>query len=242
VRALATIWRSVPQAALSVFYAEANEYHPTLDEWNEFFSNVSDPKDNLIIAEKYEQTYFQSKGVDETFECDVFPGRNIGPLATEVVAVPGFSLHRLKAMLAFAESQYNVSTDEVQWYLGQPPDKGRNGWRYDAMASLYNVENRGVAISTRDYLDIFQKLDARWEKRFGERHLVVASMGSKMQHVGIFLFLQMHQECGLLHCEPESFLTKQYSSGVGTCWWLEFGKVHEMAETLAMRGNLQFVW
>ena len=66
------------------------------------------------MAERYEKTHFQSKGVEFTYESDVFPGQNVGPLATEVVAVPSFSLLRMKAMLAYAELNYSVPNGNVR--------------------------------------------------------------------------------------------------------------------------------
>ena len=177
---------------------------PARSEWEAFFNNVPAPRDNLSIAEQYEQRHFQSRGVDVTYESDVFPGQNVGPLATEVVAIPSFSLQRMKSMLIHVESQYSVRDEDVRWFLGQPPDRVRNGWRYDALAALYNVRDRGFGVSTRDYKDILQRLDRRWEQIHTERHLTIATLGSKMQHLGCFLFLVMHPECGLLLCEPRN--------------------------------------
>lgn len=241
-RVLWAVWQELPKARCAIYYAEANTYHPTQDEWNEFFSGVEDPDDNLSIAEQYEQTYFQTRGVGTIAECEVFPGHNAGPLATQLVAVPSFSFQRVKSMVAHVESQYNADCERVRWFLGQPPDKAKNGWRFDALAKLYNVKTRGVAVSTRDYRDVIQKLDAVWEEQFTERHLVIADLGSKLQHVGIFLFLQMHPECGLVLSEPEHYIADRYSLGVGPKWWLDLGEIHSLQTLLASRGSLQFRW
>ena len=219
-----------------------SDYSPTLTEWETFFKGVPSPLDNLSIAEKYEQSHFQSRGVDITYESDVFPGENVGTLATEVVAIPSFSLQRMKSMLCHVESQYSVQDNDVRWFLGQPPDRVRNGWRYDALAALYNVREHGVAVSTRDYKDVLQRLGRRWEEIHTDRHLIIATLGSKMQHLGCFLFLTMHPECGLLMCEPKEFIAERYSAGVGPRWWLELGEVERVKALLTSCGHLRFHW
>jgi hypothetical protein len=241
-RVLSAVWEVLPQAKLSVYYAEAADYSPSRKEWDEFFRTVPIAGDILAIAECYEQSHFQTRGVDVIYESDVFPGENIGPLATEIVAVPNFSLERMKSMLAWAESQYNVRTSGIRWFLGQPPDSARNGWRFDALASLYNVRNEGVGVSTLDYREVLHRLDVLWEKLHTERHLVVANLGSKMQHLGCFLFLSMHNECGLLLCEPREFIASRYSTGIGSRWWLDFGRVADLKQVLESRGELRFTW
>jgi hypothetical protein len=241
-RVLGAVWETLPQARLGMYYAEASDYSPTELKWREFFASVSDPSDNLAMAESYEQTHFQSRGVGVTYDSDIFPGQNIGALPTEVVAIPSFSLLRMKAMLAHAESHYSVSKGNVRWFLGQPPDRVKNGWRFDALAKLYNVRNSGEAVSTRDYREVFQKLDVLWDELFIEKHIVIASVGSKMQHLGAFLFLMMHRECGQIFCEPQEFIAAQYTRGIGPKWWVDFGPIETIRAALASRGDLQYRW
>lgn len=242
-RTFAALWTVLTASRLRVFYAEAIDYHPTEAAWNDFFHGVTDPNDNLSIAERYEETNFQARGVEYTYECDVFSGWNQGPVATEVVAIPSFSLQRVKSMTAFATSRYNVTPEGIHWFLGSPPDKRRNGWRLDALAKLYNVKSHGTPVDTRDYRDIVRRLDELWDDSVEkERHLVIAGMGSKMQNVGIFLFLQMHQECGLLHCEPKEFIATRYSNGIGPKWEIDFGLTSDIKQLVEKRQSLTFKW
>jgi hypothetical protein len=241
-RVLSAVWEELPAARLGVYYAEAQEYAPTRQEWNVFFDSIPLPQDNLAMAEAYQQNHFQSIGIDITYESEVFPGKNVGPQATEVVAIPSFSLQRMKAMLAFAEGQYNVRTSNVRWFLGHPPDRVRNGWRLEALAQLYNVTSDAVGVSTRDYRDALLRLDMLWEELLTERHLVLAPLGSKMQHLACFLFLKMHSECGLLLCEPDRFLAEKYSQRIGPRWWLDFGEIQKLQLVLRDRGKLKCHW
>jgi len=241
-RVLSLIWTELQGAQVAIYYAEGQEYAPTRGDWEMFYKSVPEPHDNLAIAESYEQNHFQSVGIDDTYESDVFPGENIWPPATEIVAIPSFSLQRMKAMLAFAEGHYNVRSADVRWFLGHPPDRVRNGWRMDALAKLYNVGDRAIAVSTRDYRDAFLRLDTIWESGFTERHFVLAPLGSKMQHLGCFLFLKMHSECGLILCEPVQFIAGNYSQGVGPRWWLDIGVIQNLKDLLAEYGELRFHW
>ena len=229
-------------AELAIYYAEAHHYAPTREEWDSFYRSVPEPRDNLAITESYEQNHFQSLGIEDTYESDVFPGFNAGPLATQVVAFPSFSLQRMKSMLAFAESHYNVRPHGIRWFLGQPPDRVRNGWRFDALTALYNVGGAGAAVSTRDYRDTFLRLDNMWADTYTNRHLVLAPLGSKMQHLGSFLFLKMHRECGLLLCEPREFIASKYSQHVGPRWWLDFGRIDTLHQLVDSRCDLRFHW
>ena len=104
-RILSAICDEAPHVRLGIYYAEAEHYAPSVKEWHDFYNTVPEPRDNLAIAEHYEQNKFQSSGIEDTYESDVFPGSNIGPLATQVIALPSFSLQRMKSMLAHAEVQ-----------------------------------------------------------------------------------------------------------------------------------------
>lgn len=241
-RVLTVIWDELSNAKLSVYYAEARDYAPFRHEWEAFYSNVPEPRDNLAIAESYEQTHFQSRGIEDTYESDVFPGLNAGPIATQIAAFPSFSLQRMKSMLAFAETNYNVRPQGVRWFLGKPPDTERNGWRFGALSALYNVEGNSTDLSTLEYRDTFAALDDLWSESYIESHTVIAPLGSKMQHLGCFLFLKTHRECGLLLCEPREFIAGKYSFGVGSRWLLDFSDISALRSLVASRCELQFIW
>ena len=85
-------------------------------------------------------------------------------------------------------------------------------------------------------------LEDIWEESYANRHVVVATLGSKMQHVGTFLFLQMHSEVGLVLSEPNGFVAGRFSSGVGPTWVMNLGKIGEMTSKLDGRGTLAYEW
>lgn len=241
-RVLDAVMQSFPDSSLQIFYAEAKEYYPSKKEWEKFLSKLKNASDLLEMAEQYEENKFQSQGMEVAYESETFPGKNIGPVATQVVVIPNFSLERTKSLLSFAESQYNTDRDKVIWLLGNPPNQEKNGWRLDALAKLYQLGSRGVPVDTLDYRGVIRVLEDQWDELHVENHIVVASLGSKMQHVGTFLFLCMHREVGLVLGEPTHYVANRYSRGIGTSWRLDFGPIADLKNLLAKRGTLEFEW
>jgi hypothetical protein len=241
-RVLWALFRDHQHTALTIHYAEAEDYAPTKNEWDAFFGALKDPSDARGVAEAYEAREFQSRGIEEAYESDVFPGRNDGPRATEFVMVPSFSLHRAKAMLTFAEAQYNVRSSGVHWLLGEPPPDRDREWRVGALAKLYGLSTAYQAASTLDYRDIFRQLQSLWQAAEAERHIVIGIVGSKMQHVGCYLFLEGHPDCGLVLSEPREFIASTFSQGVGQRWCLRLGAIAQLRALLTSVGNLEFMW
>src|SRR5262249_3984984 len=128
------------------------------------------------------------------------------------------------------------------WVVGQPPDESKNGWRFDATKELYSPMHNVIPMSTRDYKRILWYLSDLWETLNFERHLVIAPLGSKMQHLGIFLFLKMKTDPGLLMSEPKAFVASRFSSGIGLAWLLDLGRMAELKKLLASHGMLRFHW
>jgi hypothetical protein len=241
---LEVIRQKLPLATLGVVYVEADVYHPRKQAWDAFRNSIGDLSNPLEIAERYQRSEFESQGPTAVYGSQVFPGSNLDALATQLVAIPSFSLERMKEMLAYSEDQYNVVRDEVQWIFGNPPDRQRNGWRMEAQIELYCAKDdqRSIAISTRHYAEIVRVLDELWETVSIDRHIVIAAVGSKMQHIGIFAFLSMHREVGLVLSEPKEFIAKEFSNGIGPSWWLDFGQVNKMDSILGSRGELRYQW
>lgn len=228
--------------SVSVFYAEAMDYFPEQSEWERVQQKARKMGDYVRKTNLYEKTGFQSLGVDAIYESDVFPGRNISALPVQVVAVPNFSRTRMREMLAFAENQYNAPVEDTVWVIGQPPNESKNGWRFEAIKELYEPMQTVVPVPTGDYKPIFWYLADLWESLNVERHLVISTLGSKLQHLGTFLFLKMHPDTGLVLSEPRSFVANRYSTGVGPLWWISFGVMAELRQLISSYGILDFRW
>ena len=85
-------------------------------------------------------------------------------------------------------------------------------------------------------------LEEIWETSYATHHVVIATLGSKMQHVGTFLFLQTHPEVGLVLSEPSNFVASRFSSGIGQIWLLDLGSIGELKTLLEARGTLSYEW
>jgi len=191
------------EAMLEICYAEAIHYFPEETEWNEFkekFKNL----DLVDRARLFDQYNFQSKGVENVFESLNFPGRNDSQ-PTTLVVVPNFSVERVQRMLNFAADNYSVNREESEWIIGMPPDRPKNGWRYEALWELFNQPSRKRDACTLNFKDILHGLQEIWLETCETRSLVIASVASKAQHLGTFMFLKMHPEVGLVLSEPKQF-------------------------------------
>jgi hypothetical protein len=238
----AILSRARDDSRLAIYYAEADSYAPTLDEWETFLRSVQSVTDPLQFGDQYRRTYFQTRGVQDVYESDVFPGANRGSLPTRIAAMPSFSLERMRAMLAYIQSQYGRRDGDTAWYLGDAPDRGKNGWRLQALDRLYGLGNCAVSVSTLQYKEVMCSLHQEWRENSDSCHLLIASCGSKMQHLGSLLFLIAHPECGLVLCEPKEFLADRYSDGIGAKWWCDFGSIGSLRDVLRSLDTLKFQW
>ena len=111
------------------------------------------------------------------------------------------------------------------------------------MANLYLVEAKdNIPVSTRHYKDMVRSLEEQWLEWHLERHLVVATLGSKMQHLGTFFFLKMHPEAGLIISEPSRFVAERFSKEVGPVWWSDFGCIEGLRKRVGEYGTLRYCW
>lgn len=229
-------------ATLTIFYAEAEEYFPTKDDLDGLDKALGSAKDLLEKAEIFEKRNFQSRGIGSVYESEIFSGKNIGELPTRLVVVPNFSRDRTETMIARATALYNARRDEIVWLLGRPPNTDKNGWRLDGIGRLYFSDNRGIPISTLDYKDAARKLGDLWDNFEGTHHMLIVTLGSKMQHLGTFLFLKAHWDVGLFLSEPGEFVASRFSRGIGQAWTVHLGLVDDIRQLLRGCRRLTFEW
>lgn len=225
---------------LTVAYCESSQYFPTSREWNEAWKNVGALNDPLERQRKILESTFQSTGVGDVYTSRKHSGKNVGLLPAHAIVIPSFGLERVKAMIGVALDGFDESN--VTWIIGKPPNQSKNGWRIDAMQNLYGVSGDSIHVSTRTFGEIFRAIEDTYEKFHGKKHLVIATAGSKMQHVATSIFLRMRTEVSLVLCEPKSYNTSKFSSGVGPKWRLDFGPVRELNERVQTIGMLDFKW
>src|SRR5205823_3856208 len=126
---------------------------PTRSEWDTFRTAVTRIPDLVERAKEFEARYFQSKGVDEVYESQEFVGSNPDGAPVRLAVVPNFSYERVQMTLASCEDKYASGRErtDVEWLFGSPPNKEKNGWRFDALKTMYENPERSHAVSTFDY-------------------------------------------------------------------------------------------
>lgn len=233
---------ALPQSCLRICYAEASKYYPTQREWNDLLKKTR-AKDTLERARLLDESNFHSRGVDFVYESSVFPGANPDNLPVRIICVPNFSFERVNQMRSYLNRRYSIAPNSYDWIFGVPPDETKNGWRTTALQELYRLEDEAVRVaSTLKYKDILLTLHRIWKENVYTNTLMVSTVGSKPQHLGTLLFLNMHREVGLVLSEPVRFSASRYSEGVGNVWQVQFGKIEHLLESLRNWNRINFDW
>ena len=133
--------------------------------------------------------------------------------------------------------------ENIIWMIGEPPSKEKE-WRVNALEKTNNLTNLKkeirLSISTIAYTDTLKALEGVWLKNRYEYHLSIGSLGSKMQHLGTFFFMLLHQDVGIWMAEPVSFQGKLYSTGFGRAYEIHFGNTEILNSSLT--NYMKFDW
>ena len=237
---MCAVANAAPSVRLEVCYAEATDYFPQESEWKAFNQKFKE-LDLVERARLFDDHTFQSHGVETVFESPNFPGRNENQ-PTTLVVIPNFSVERVRRMLSYASDTYSVNREASEWIIGIPPNREKNGWRHEALLELFENPSRKHDVCTFDFKEIILTLQQIWEANNESGSMVVAGLGSKAQHLGVFMFLKMHPDVGLILSEPKQFKASQYSSGVGKAWQLSIGRTDHLMEELQAWNKIVFSW
>ena len=238
---VSAIFEAAPSAELALWYTEADSYFPAQDEWQTFRDKMKD-LDLLERALLFDESHFQSRGVDCVYESLNFPGRNVDNLPTRLIVVPNFSFERVNRMIDYAASRYRIDRGGCEWIIGMPPDQQRNAWRYDALWEMYGKPKLTRSASTLDYREMLLTLHQVWKERYLAESLLVATVGSKAQHLGTLLFLFTHPEVALILAEPKEFNAARYSARAGKQWQLDFGVIQSLSVKIRDWNKVVFDW
>lgn len=226
---------------LSVVYSEASIYYPTQSEWLEVAARAD--KEGSLFVRSFEEADFQSLGVEDVFPYSIFSEMNPGNRTSALVAVPNFSALRMSAIVARDREMNKTAFRNVVWILGEPPSED-NKWRIEAVKrtnDLHNIKDENLFLaSTLLYKDMVESLECIWLQRKYRFHISIGSLGSKMQNLGTFFFLFLHQDIGIWLAEPKKFQAQRFSTGVSSLWQVEFGNVAELCRNMA--SYMKFSW
>jgi hypothetical protein len=238
---MAALFEEAKGACLRICYTEATKYFPEQSEWAAFQAKFA-TLDLVDRARLFDEYHFQSKGIETVFESLNFPGRNPNNLPTDLVIIPSFSTERVHRMINFAVDSYSVNREDCDWIIGVPPNNEKNGWRNGALYELFDKPNSKHDACTLNFKDVVLALQAIWDAKHQSRSLVIASIASKAQHLGTFLFLKMHPDVGLILSEPTQFTVSKYSSGVGQSYEVNLDKISELNDRLLKWNQIIFEW
>jgi hypothetical protein len=226
---------------VDLYYREAEAYFPKKSEWDGFQISVK----NIDLPDRarlFDEAHFQSIGVDDIYESPVFPGRNVVNFPTSLIVVPNFSYERVNRMIDYVRDRYGAVKSNHDWIFGVPPNQDINGWRYEALVSMYSPVDFLHHASTLAYKEFLFTLHQIWSQKHESESKIIASVGSKAQHLATFIFLKMHPEVGLVLSEPKEFSASKYSVGVGARWHLSFGLKNQFIENLMSWNRIVFEW
>lgn len=214
---------------VGVYYAEANEYGPTQEEYE-------NARKGLYLRPSI-QVYSGLGGVVRSARLSSVA------LQGEPAALIAF----MSMNEVLTQALINcISPSRLLLINGRPP---HHGWREEATAWIHEDLRREWAIvdnpsspkalrpglpervtSTLDYAETANVLFDLYWSCAAEFRIVLAPTGSKMQTVGCFLAKAIHTDIHIEYPTPESFL-REYSRGIGNRWMIDFGRLQDKVES-----------
>jgi hypothetical protein len=205
---------------VEVFYAEAEGYGPTLEEYQNARKGLY-PRPSI-------QVYSGLGGVVRSSRLS-----SVALQGEPTVLMAFMSMNEVLTQALIN----SLCPSRLLLINGRPPNLS---WREEATAWIHEELRRewpladnpvssstGVILpsrvtSTLDYTEsVALLLDLYWQCA-AEFRVVLAPTGSKMQALACFLVKALHPDVHIEYPTPESFL-KEYSRGIGTCWVVNFG-------------------
>jgi hypothetical protein len=227
--------------SLKITYCEANIYYPSKSQWEEVEDRAR--RENTLFIKSWDEADFQSIGVDDVYYSNLFYDMNPENKSSTLIAIPNFNSIRMQTI---REKDFEINKTEpndIIWLVGVPPDEA-NTWRTNAMKKtnlLESVAPRNLQhVSTLYYKETINTLEEVWENNKYTTHISVGSLGSKMQHLGTFIFIYLHPDVGLWLAEPKEFKAKVYSEGTGRMYQIYFESTKELRNQLSK--YMKFEW
>ena len=220
---------------VSVHYAEALKYGPTLEEYQQARAA------NALNRPSF-QIYTGVRGVVRVarFSSVAMQGQ-----PTAAIAFMSFNDELIQALLD------SVYPSRLFLINGRPPVLT---WREEATAWIHSrlvsewpadnpVDEAGLPIrkaSTLHYREAFNVLHQLYWDLNVDHRILLAPTCSKMQTLACFLMVAIHPDIHVEYPTPQGFL-HLYSSGIGKSWMVTFGKLHELVEKLAQHEQKKYL-
>lgn len=230
LRSLHTLLRS--DAIVTVLYAEAEIYHPTLEAFNSDHAQwIADGPLGL------------EQGVELVEASFTYPGQHIDALPQCVVLFPSFRRERSASVISHVDPSLLVSPgDQLVWIIGVPHLE-KDQWRVDAMRAINAIRPDAVQyeVSTFDYRDTLRRLELIYRDKWERFNISVSPIGSKLQALGTALVCYLHPDIRLVFAVPKVYNAAQWSEGCREVWQVDMGSMATVRARLDSVGSLSIV-
>lgn len=208
---------------LTIFYAEAETYHPDEEEFKGQKDRFEKETETLPIFLTTDVFNIITTTSLSTISMQGFP--------LLMIAFPTFNYRELTALI-------NEITPQHLILLEGMPHEPHNYWRLDAIRWLNRrileehiagneilTEQKRI-ISTFHYKETIKILEKIYQKYKYTRRIVVVPTGSKLQTVGMFLFKQMHPDIQIIYPVTKKF-ADEYTKKYKALWEISFPNFSE---------------
>jgi len=151
-------------------------------------------------------------GVSSISYVPLFCGRTTSLKPDLLVAFLGFEGERAFAIWEHYEADHTIALVGSPGYRPRYPGTSRDLNR--SLLGEYGVESQEVP--TRDPDMVATTLKDIW-RRFPDHNLLLAPLGTKLQALGLYLFLRDNPECGgqVVYATPAAYYANYYAKGSG---------------------------
>jgi len=215
---------------LTLLYAEAAVYHPTLQEYK-------DAKSKLEAR----QSVWLDRGVSDVETSQEYPGYHVDQLPDCVMVIPGFNRDRVRAVIHKIDPTLTRAAEHKLLWLVGIPHLSENHWRIEMMRELHELtpEANQFEVSTFEYKETLRTLETFYQDRVNDFRFTIAPMGSKLQALGCSLFCYLHPDVRAMFSVPERYNAVNFSEGCRAMWEIEFKSLKESREKLDDVGLLK---
>lgn len=234
--------------SLTIIYCEAEKYFPEEPSSQEEMLQLVEKACELGTEDSYAEY-----GIDEPLPNELFQGYQNENRSDFVIAIPSFRSNRLERCIGYINPELLTTSDEsIAWIVGNPPMESRHWRTAFQKLMIENLEKKVGGISrvksgsvyeacTADYKSVMFKLYEITESQEvtgKNKHLI--DFGSKMQSIGISLFLSSRREVSVNYAQPAAFVPSLYSEEVGPAHMLHFENLGNVVKELQRIGTLRY--
>lgn len=205
--------------SVTIFYAEAEEYTPTEEQYNETLQSREDTDRTPAFLTYGIYDIVTSRSLSSVIGSDQ-------PMI--VVAFPTFNHQELMALASELSPTLMVSIE------GNPRLES-NKWRKQSIRELNEGVESHISVdwretSTFDYQATANLLNNLYDEYGDKYRVVLAPTGSKLQTVSCLLFKRKHQDIQVVYPVTRDY-SETYSKGWGATWGIEFENIDDSITT-----------